>query len=187
MDGSLGNGGKPAALNVTEITNVTFLIDQTHKQNALLRAQITQNDQMNISYETVSTYNQQKYETLAYYNNILFWTYYVFWAFLVLVLFLFGGGAYSLTASLLFTLFFSIYPLISNYCIYWIKYIYHYLAAFIFNTVFNSSSDTAAQTHPNILSAPKKKEELPTTPPFCVVPTPTVTAKATPTVTPTYN
>jgi len=162
--------------HITDITNFAYLIGQTHNQNVLLQSQITQNAQANLSYDTVSTYNQNKYETLAYYNNVLFWTYYVFWALLMLALFVFGS-AYSLTASLLFAIIFAIYPLVSNLCIHWTKYIYNYLAAFIFNWVFNGSNNVA-QTHPIIGDGPKPTKTMEPTLPQCVMPTVTATLPA---------
>ena len=174
-----------AVTEISNITNFAYLIGKTQDQNALLQAQITQNEQMNISYDTVSTYNHNKYETLSYYNNIIFWSYYVFWALLILVLFLFGsGGAYSLTAKILFAIIFFIYPLVSNFCIHWIKFIYNYLAAFIFNWVFNAS-DNQAQTHPDIKGAPIPAVEVTPTLPNCVVPTATKTLPAKRTNSPT--
>jgi hypothetical protein len=187
-DLSFNNMNSTRYTAITEISNITdfaYLIGKTQDQNALLQSQITQNEQMNKSYDTVSTFNHNKYETLAYYNNIIFWSYYVFWALLILVLFLFGsGGAYSLTAKILFAIIFFIYPLVSNFCIHWIKYIYNYLAAFIFNWVFNAS-DNQAHTHPDIKGAPIPAVEVTPTLPNCVVPTATKTLPAKITISPT--
>jgi hypothetical protein len=176
-----------AITHISDITNFAYLIGQTKNQNALLQAQITQNAQSNMSYETVSTYNQKKYETLAYYNNIIFWTYYVFWALLILVLFVFGSS-YSLTACILFAIIFAIYPLVSNFCIHWIKYIYNYLAAFIFNWVFNGS-DSQAQTHPEMKPDEKGPKAVKIEPPLpqCVMPTVAATLPAKKTNPPPNN
>ena len=180
-DLSFNNMNSTRYTAITEISNITdfaYLIGKTQDQNALLQSQITQNEQMNMSYDTVSTYNNYKYETLSYYNNIIFWSYYVFWALLILVLFLFGsGGAYSLTAKILFAIIFFIYPLVSNFCIHWIKFIYNYLAAFIFNRVFNASNNQA-QTHPDIKGAPIPAVEVTPTLPNCVPPTEPTTLHA---------
>jgi len=118
----------------------SYIIYDLQNQNDFLTKKIGETQQRYKAYNKIADRNNKLYETLNFYNNILFWLYFIVFAILQYVFFLRPSSLFLVTRVIISIVFF-LFPFVCSTLVHYFKSANHYFYALLFNRVFNGSVD----------------------------------------------